>query len=167
MPALITFLSDFGTVDGYVGEVKGVLSSEAPDARIVDITHDITPHDVDAGRMTVARYWRRFPAGTVHLAVVDPDVGVDRAAIAVACEGQFLVGPDNGLLSSAVLLPGAEVVKVADPPGASPTFHARDVFAVEPVGARGRRVEAADHVHHRALARARLADDRHPLALGD
>jgi S-adenosylmethionine hydrolase len=129
MPAIITFLSDFGTVDGYVGEVKGVLSSDAPGANIVDITHDIPPHDVDAGRLTVMRYWRRYPPGTVHLAVVDPDVGMDRAAIAIASDGQFLVGPDNGLLSHALMLPGAQVGRLAIPPGASPTFHARDVFA--------------------------------------
>ncbi|MEK7402112.1 MAG: SAM-dependent chlorinase/fluorinase [Gemmatimonadota bacterium] len=129
MPTIITLLTDFGTADGYVGEVKGVLATAAPDASIVDITHDIPAHDVDAGRHTVSRYWRRFPPGTVHLAVVDPDVGTDRSAIAVASDGQFLVAPDNGLLSHALLQPGAQVVRLAVSPGASPTFHARDVFA--------------------------------------
>ena len=129
MPATITLLTDFGTADGYVGEVKGVLSSEAPGASLVDITHDVPAHDIDAGRLTIMRYWRRFPRGTVHLAVVDPDVGTDRAAIAVASDGQFLVGPDNGLLSHALLQPGAEVVRLAVSAAASPTFHARDVFA--------------------------------------
>ncbi len=130
MPATITLLTDFGTADGYVGEVKGVLLGEAPGANIVDITHDVTPHDIDAGRLAVMRYWRRYPLGTVHLAVVDPDVGtVERAAIAVASDGLFLVGPDNGLLSHALLQPGAQVVRLEVPPGASPTFHARDVFA--------------------------------------
>jgi len=129
MPSIITILTDFGTADGYVGEVKGVLAHEAPGANIIDITHDIPPHDVDAGRLTVTRYWRRFPLGTVHLAVVDPDVGMNRAAIAIASDGRFLVGPDNGLLSHALLQPSAQVVKLAISPGASPTFHARDVFA--------------------------------------
>ena len=129
MTAIITLLTDFGTADGYVGEVKGMLLIGAPGADIVDITHDIPPHDVDRGRLTVMRYWRRFPAGTVHMAVVDPDVGMDRAAIAVLSDGQFLVGPDNGLLSPALLQPGAQVVKLAAVPTASPTFHARDIFA--------------------------------------
>lgn len=130
MPSIITLLTDFGTADGYVGEVKGVLASEAPAALLVDIAHDIPPHDIDFGRLTVTRYWRRFPRGTVHLAVVDPDVGMQaRAAIAVASDGQFLVGPDNGLLSHALLQPGAQVVKLTESPAASPTFHARDVFA--------------------------------------
>jgi S-adenosylmethionine hydrolase len=129
MAPIITFLSDFGTADGYVGEVKGVLAAAAPTATVIDITHDIPAHDVDAGRLTVARYWRRFPPGTVHLAVVDPDVGSDRAAIAIASEGLLLVGPDNGLMSAALLQSGAKVVTLPVSPAASPTFHARDVFA--------------------------------------
>lgn len=149
MPSTITLLTDFGTADGYVGEVKGVLSSGAPGATIVDITHDIPPHDVDAGRHTVARYWRRFPPGTVHLAVVDPAVGTERAAIAVASDGRFLVGPDNGLLTSALLQAGARVISLDVPPAASPTFHARDVFA--PAAARlagGAAIESLGAVGH-------------------
>src|SRR5204863_3304134 len=96
MPA-ITLLTDFGTADGYVGELKGVLMSGAPHAAIVDITHDVPAHDVEMGRLTVARYWRRFPPGTIHVAVVDPGVGSGRIALAVESEGRFLVGPDNGL----------------------------------------------------------------------
>ena len=126
---IVTLLSDFGTADGYVGEVKGILHSLAPDVRLVDIGHDIAPHDVDAARLAVARYWRRFPAHTVHLVVVDPGVGSAREAIAVASDGRFLVGPDNGVLSPALLLPGARVVSLPVPPGAAPTFHGRDVFA--------------------------------------
>ncbi len=93
------------------------------------MSHDIVPHDVDAARLAVARYWRRFPAGTVHLVVVDPGVGSARAAIAVASDGRFLVGPDNGVLSPALLLPGAQVVALPVPPDAAPTFHGRDVLA--------------------------------------
>lgn len=129
MPAVITLLTDFGTADGYVGEMKGVLLSAVPDATIVDITHEIPPHDIDVGRLTLARYWRRFPDGTVHLAVVDPGVGSARAAIAVASHDHLLVGPDNGLLSPALLMPGARAVELALPPHASATFHGRDVFA--------------------------------------
>src|SRR3989442_1177726 len=120
MPSIITLLTDFGTADGYVGEVKGALTHDAPGVNIIDITHDVPAHDVDAGRLAVMRYWRRYPQGTVHLAVVDPDVGTTRAAIAVASDGQFLVGPDNGLLSHALLQPGAQVVKLVVSPAASP-----------------------------------------------
>ena len=72
MTRLITLLTDFGTADGYVGEIKGVLAAGAPDCSLVDISHDVMAHDVEAGRLALARYWRRFPAGTVHLAIVDP-----------------------------------------------------------------------------------------------
>lgn len=129
MPSIITLLTDFGTADGYVGEMKGVLVTEAPGATLVDIAHDLPAHDVDAGRLTLARYWRRYPEGTVHLAVVDPGVGASRAAIAVSSEGRFLVGPDNGLLSPALLTPRARAVELPVPENASSTFHGRDVFA--------------------------------------
>lgn len=125
----ITLLTDFGTADGYVGELKGVLFAAAPAAQVVDITHDVTAHDIELGRLAVARYWRRFPEGTVHIAVVDPGVGSERAALAVASDGRFLVGPDNGVLSPALLLPGARAIRLPVPRGASPTFHGRDVFA--------------------------------------
>lgn len=126
---LITLLTDFGTADGYVGQMKGVILSAAPAATVVDISHEIPPQDVEAARLTLARYWRRFPEGTIHVAVVDPGVGSARAALAVASGGQYLIGPDNGVLSPALLLPGAEVVSLPVPAGASPTFHGRDVFA--------------------------------------
>ena len=125
----ITLLTDFGTADGYVGEMKGVLLAASPSSQIVDITHDIYAHDVELGRLALARYWRRFPEATVHIAVVDPGVGSERAAIAVASDGRFLVGPDNGVLSPALLLPSARAVRLPVPRNASPTFHGRDVFA--------------------------------------
>lgn len=127
--AILTLLTDFGTADGYVGEMKGVILTAAPAAVVMDISHELTPHEVDLGRLTLARYWRRFPRGTVHLAVVDPGVGGPRAAIAVASDGRFLVGPDNGLLSPALLVPGAQAVALPIPAHASATFHGRDVFA--------------------------------------
>ncbi|HET7551726.1 MAG TPA: SAM-dependent chlorinase/fluorinase [Gemmatimonadaceae bacterium] len=129
MPALITLLTDFGTSDGYVGEVKGVLLSGAPGAMVVDISHDVGAQDVEGARLAVARYWRRFPRGTVHLVVVDPGVGSPRAAIAVASDGRFLVGPDNGVLSPALLARDARAVALPLPAHASSTFHGRDVFA--------------------------------------
>ena len=126
---IITLLTDFGTADGYVGEMKGVLLSDAPGCTIVDVSHDVAPHEIELGRLALARYWRRYPAGTVHLAIVDPGVGSERRAIAVGSDGRFLVGPDNGLLSPALLMPGARAVELDVPPNASPTFHGRDVFA--------------------------------------
>ncbi|MDB4908711.1 MAG: hypothetical protein JWO05_3495 [Gemmatimonadetes bacterium] len=126
---IITLLTDFGTADGYVGEVKGVLAKDAPQATLLDIAHDVPAHDVEAARLAVARYWRRFPEGTVHVVVVDPGVGTARRCLAVESDGRFLVGPDNGALSPALLFAGAQAVSLAIPPNASPTFHGRDVFA--------------------------------------
>jgi S-adenosyl-L-methionine hydrolase (adenosine-forming) len=127
--ATVTLLTDFSTPDGYAGEIKGAILTGAPAAQIIDISHDMPPHDVDLARLTLARYWRRFPPGTVHLAVVDPGVGSARLALAVESDGRFLVGPDNGVLSPALLVPGAVAVTLPVPPHAAPTFHGRDVFA--------------------------------------
>ncbi len=130
MPApSIVLLTDFGTSDGYVAEMKGVLLSMAPMIPVIDASHDIPAQDVDYGRITLARYWRRYPAGTVHLCVVDPGVGGRRAALAVASSGQFFVGPDNGLLSPALFALDAEVVSLPIPAHSSSTFQGRDVFA--------------------------------------
>jgi len=126
---IVTLLTDFGTVDGYVGEMKGVLATGAPHASLIDVSHDLPPHDVECARLAVARYWRRFPEGTVHLVVIDPGVGSARACIAVESMGRFLVGPDNGALSPALLIAGARAVVLDPPAGASATFHGRDVFA--------------------------------------
>jgi S-adenosylmethionine hydrolase len=129
MPRIVTLLTDFGTADGYVGEMKGVLSTLAPSAAVVDVAHDVTPQDVDGARLALARYWRRFPEGTVHVVVIDPGVGSARGALAATSEGRFLVGPDNGVLSPALLHADARCVSLPVPPGAAPTFHGRDLFA--------------------------------------
>ena len=129
MTRVITLLTDFGTADGYVGEMKGVLASLAPGATIVDVSHDVAPHDVDGARLALARYWRRFPEDTVHLVVVDPGVGTARGALAAESEGRYLVGPDNGVLSPALLHAGARCGALSVPASAAPTFHGRDVFA--------------------------------------
>ncbi len=125
----ITLLTDFGTADGYVAEMKGVLLCNAPSVPLLDMSHDVPPHDVEFARLTLARYWRRYPVGTVHLVVVDPGVGSSRAAIAVESDGRFLVGPDNGVLSPALFALDARTVALPVPAHASPTFHGRDVFA--------------------------------------
>lgn len=154
MSGIITLLTDFGTADGYVGEVKGTLLSVVPGATLVDISHDVAPQDVDGARLAVARYWRRFPAGTIHLVVVDPGVGGARAAIAVESEGRFLVGPDNGVLSPALLHAGARCVELPVPAGAAPTFHGRDLFAPAAAAlARGIPLESLGEVYATPILR--------------
>ncbi len=126
---LITFLSDFGTSDSYVGEVKGVLASLAPGAAVTDITHDISPGNIRAAAHILARTWHRFPGGTVHLVVVDPGVGGDRAPLAVESGGHFFVGPDNGVLTAVFINAAPRVTRIPVPDGAAATFHGRDLFA--------------------------------------
>jgi len=109
--------------------MKGVLHAMTPGVQLVDIAHDVRPQDVDGARLALARYWRRFPVGTVHLVVVDPGVGSSRHGLAVQCDGRFLVGPDNGVLSPGLFALDAQVVTLPTPAGAAPTFHGRDVFA--------------------------------------
>jgi len=129
MTAIITLLTDFGTADSYVGEVKGTLLTLAPASPLVDLTHDIAPGDVAAASFVLGRAWRTFPAGTVHLAVVDPGVGTRRRALAAALGGHHFVAPDNGLLSDVFAAAHAEVVSLPVPQTASHTFQGRDVFA--------------------------------------
>ena len=153
-PAIVTLLTDFGTADGYVAEMKGVLLTGVRDATVVDITHDVAPQDVDGARLALARYWRRFPEGTIHMVVVDPGVGSDRPALAVQCERRFLVGPGNGVLSPALVAPGARVVRLPVPPSAAPTFHGRDVFAPAAVRlASGETVDALGEAEHDPVIR--------------
>ncbi|HET8622828.1 MAG TPA: SAM-dependent chlorinase/fluorinase [Gemmatimonadales bacterium] len=128
MPVIITLLTDFGTRDSYVGEMRGVLLTRAPNAILADISHDIPPGDISAAAYVLGRTRHTFPPSTVHLAVVDPGVGSTRAAIALQSEGQYFVGPDNGVFTPA--LDAAEtIVRLPLPPVSSATFHGRDVFA--------------------------------------
>jgi S-adenosyl-L-methionine hydrolase (adenosine-forming) len=136
----ITFLSDYGLEDDFVGVCHGVIAGICPDAIVIDLTHGIARGDVRAGARILAAGLRYLPRG-VHLAVVDPGVGSDRRGVALRlADGRLLVGPDNGLLSLAGRA-GGGVVEAADI-GASPfalqpvsaTFHGRDIFA--PVAAR-------------------------------
>jgi S-adenosyl-L-methionine hydrolase (adenosine-forming) len=125
--SVITLLTDFGTTDSYVAEVKGVLLEHAPNATLVDVTHDVPAGDIRAAQVILGRTWHRFPPGTVHLCVVDPGVGSTRAALALTAHEHAFVGPDNGLFTE--LLADAQAVALPIPPDASPTFHGRDVFA--------------------------------------
>lgn len=129
---VVTFTSDFGTADGYVGAMKGVVLAISPQAQLVDITHDIPAHDVAAGAFALAQAAPLFPPGSIHVAVVDPGVGGGRADLVVEAGGSIFVGPDNGLLSLAAR--GPRVAHEITAAGfrrepVSPTFHGRDVFA--------------------------------------
>ena len=126
---LITFLSDFGTSDSYVGEVKGVLMSLAPGVPVIDISHQINPGNIRAAAHILDRTWHRFPGGTVHLVVVDPGVGGTRAALAVESGGHRFVGPDNGVLTPALYNATPSIVTIPVPQGVAATFHGRDLFA--------------------------------------
>jgi S-adenosylmethionine hydrolase len=95
----VTLTTDFGTADGYTAAVKGVLMSRAPAARLLDLSHDLRPHDVIGAAWLLLRAVPFFPPETIHLAVVDPGVGSARRALLLEIGGQFFVGPDNGLFS--------------------------------------------------------------------
>src|SRR6266536_5432820 len=99
---IITLTTDFGLSDVYVGVMKGVLHARAPEALVIDLTHEIPPQDVFAAAFALEIAWGHFPAGTVHLVVVDPGVGTDRQRLAIAAADHFFVGPDNGCLSAAL-----------------------------------------------------------------
>lgn len=96
---LITLLTDFGTADYFVASVKGVVLALNPEARFVDITHEIPPQDVETAAFTLLAACRSFPTGTIHVAVVDPGVGSSRRPILIELNGHFFVGPDNGIFS--------------------------------------------------------------------
>jgi len=130
----ITFLTDFGTADAYVGAMKGAALSVNPDACLVDISHDVPPHDVAWAARLLAWAYPYFPQGTVHVAVVDPGVGGGRRILAAGARGHLFIAPDNGLLT--LVLAGAEprrIVSVANSrffrQPMSATFHGRDIFA--------------------------------------
>src|SRR6266566_3264991 len=124
---IITLLTDFGTVDSYVAEVKAEILSRVPDVTLVDVSHDVPPGDVRAAQYLLSRAWKRFPVGTIHLAIVDPAVGTERRALAAEAAGHQFLAPDNGLLS--FLPPDARFVALPVPRDAAPTFHGRDLFA--------------------------------------
>jgi len=124
---IVTLLSDFGTVDSYVAEMRGVLSTYAPKATLVDITHDVSPGDVRAAQYILSRTWMFFPEGTIYVAVVDAGVGTERRVLGATRFGRYFLAPDNGLLSFLSL--NATFISIPVLPEAAPTFHGRDVFA--------------------------------------
>jgi len=124
---IVALLTDFGTSDSYVAEMKGVLSTYAPSATLVDITHDVSPGDVRAAQYLLSRTWMFFPEGTIYVAVVDAGVGTDRRVLGATRFGRYFLAPDNGLLSFLSL--NATFISIPVIPEAAPTFHGRDVFA--------------------------------------
>jgi len=128
--ARITLLTDFGTADGYVAAMKGVIAEIAPSVFMDDAAHDIAHGDILGAALALRRYWKVYPAGTIHLVVVDPGVGSARRALAICADGRYLVGPDNGVFSFVLSDASvSEVYSIATEHVASRTFHGRDVFA--------------------------------------
>jgi S-adenosylmethionine hydrolase len=131
---VIALLTDFGTRDHYAGTMKGVMLGICPDATLVDITHDVPPHDVLAAALELAAAFKYFPAGTIFTVVVDPGVGSVRRAIAAETADYRFVAPDNGVLTLALReAPPKKIVELTERryarPTVSKTFEGRDRFA--------------------------------------
>lgn len=134
MRPVIALLSDFGTRDHYVGTMKGVILGICPDVTLVDVTHEIAPHDVLEGALELAASYKFFPAGTIFVAVVDPGVGSSRRGIAAEIGDYRFVCPDNGLLTAVIRdAPPKKLVELTERryarPTVSRTFEGRDRFA--------------------------------------
>ncbi|MGE0548723.1 MAG: S-adenosyl-l-methionine hydroxide adenosyltransferase family protein [Kofleriaceae bacterium] len=137
--AIITLTTDFGTRDGYVGAMKGVLERQVDRVRVIDIAHDIPPGDVAHAAWVVATAAKEFPDNTVHVVVVDPGVGTERQAVAVRSVSSWFVGPDNGVFDYIVETERFRAWALSQPRLAaavgamrspfSATFHGRDLFA--------------------------------------
>jgi S-adenosyl-L-methionine hydrolase (adenosine-forming) len=133
VPAYISFLSDFGHDDEFVGVVHGVIARLSPEVRVIDVSHSVRPGDIRAGALALTRAIQFLPEGVI-LAVVDPGVGTGRMPIAARTPMGIFVGPDNGLLSPAVAMVGGadRIVSISNPemriPSPGETFHGRDVF---------------------------------------
>jgi S-adenosyl-L-methionine hydrolase (adenosine-forming) len=131
---IVAFLTDFGTANHYAGTMKGVVLGICPDVTLVDIAHDLPPHDILTGALELAASYRYFPAGTIFVAVVDPGVGSTRRGLAVEAGDYRFVAPDNGVLTAVLAeLPPRRMVELTDRkyarPTVSRTFEGRDRFA--------------------------------------
>lgn len=163
---MITLLTDFGHTDSYVGVMKGVIASINPRCQVVDITHGIRPQDILAARFGLLASYGYFPAGTIHVVVVDPGVGTQRMAVAAqvttSVGDHIIVAPDNGVftgfsITRAVALQNASYWRTSQP---SHTFHGRDIFA--PVAA-----HLANGVYLEALGPAVSSANLVQLRIGD
>jgi S-adenosylmethionine hydrolase len=131
---LITLTTDFGYQDSFIGVMKGIIAGINQQARVIDISHGIPAHDVMAAALTLQHSVDYFPAGTIHVAVVDPEVGSTRRPLLIECPENFFIGPDNGVLSLAVAdRTPTRIVQLANSAyqrePTSRTFHGRDIFA--------------------------------------
>jgi S-adenosylmethionine hydrolase len=158
-PPLITLLTDFGARDAYVAVMKTVILGLCPDARIVDLTHEIAPQDIEEAAFLLSTVWPYCPDGTVHLIVVDPGVGTGRRLLAVSALGQTFIAPDNGVLSYLFAEGGGfRAYSVARGehflPRVGDTFHGRDILA--PVSARIARGLPIEEVGPQVLDPVRL-----------
>jgi len=131
---IITLLTDFGTKDHYVASMKGVILDINPRCTIIDVTHDVRPHDIIEGAFLLGNTFSYFPKGTIHLSVVDPGVGSTRKPVLLVTQNYFFVGPDNGLFGFVVQRERLKQVVVLTKeeyflPEVSMTFHGRDIFA--------------------------------------
>lgn len=131
---IITLTTDFGLRDHYVGVMKGVILGVAPSAAVVDITHEVEPQSLRHAAVVVADAVPYFPAGTIHVVVVDPGVGTGRRVLLVETGGQWALAPDNGVLTPLLsAAPPERVIAVTNKryyrPAVSRTFHGRDIFA--------------------------------------
>jgi hypothetical protein len=134
MPApILTLTSDFGLSDHYVAAMKGVILSICPPARIVDISHEVSPFEIAEGAYLIAQAYPSFPPKTVHVVVVDPGVGTARRPILLEAAGQYFVGPDNGVLSMVYSREAHKVRLISNDryfrKPVSRTFHGRDIFS--------------------------------------
>lgn len=135
MSSLITFITDFGTKDGYVAAMQGTILSINPDVRFLDISHHVAPQDIMEAAFLLKNSYEFFPANTIHLVITDPQVGTNRRAVALRFQDHYFIGPDNGIFSllleealpdELVVLDKKEFWRTYSP---SPTFHGRDIFA--------------------------------------
>lgn len=157
---IITLLTDFGTPDGYIGSLKGVIKSYYPAADIVDISHDIDPFDIRAAAFSLNTYYSYFPKGTIHLVVVDPGVGSERRPLLLRTAQHYFVGPDNGVFQFIFSREAYTAYEIdVDTIGLgtlSATFHARDIFAPvaakillgESCGKLGKRLDERTEIPH-------------------
>jgi S-adenosylmethionine hydrolase len=133
-PGILTLTTDFGPDGPYVAALKGIVLGQAPGTTLVDVTHAIAPQNILEGAFVLAGIVDSFPAGTVHLAVVDPGVGTERRLIAAEIADQWFVAPDNGLLSGVMRGRRAHQIREISNPAirrdvVSSTFHGRDILA--------------------------------------
>lgn len=134
MASLITLTTDFGAADWFVGVMKGVIAGIAPEARVINLTHEVPPGNIRAGAFALTTSYRFFPKRTIHVAVVDPGVGSKRKPILVRTKNYVFIGPDNGLLSWALRHEKILTIRSLENPKyslhpLSRTFHGRDLFA--------------------------------------